>query len=384
MPDYHLFTPGPTPVPDKVRMKMADQVIYHRSQEFIELFTRVNHNLQYLFQTSQPVLTLACSGTGGMEATFVNLFSPGDTIISVNNGKFGARWVDMPRSFGLNVAELKLDWGEAPTPEQILGILKKHRDAKAVYLVHCETSTGTATDVRMFSQVIKDNSSALVCVDGVSAVGALEFRFDEWNIDVCVTASQKGLMVPPGLAFVALSEKAIEIMKLSMLPKYYFDFTKLLDAYRKDQTPWTPAISLLMGLDESLMMIRNEGLETIWKRHQILGNALRAGINAIGLKILSKHPSDSVTAVLLPTDIEWTTFNNVLKNKYGCIVGRGQGDFSNKLFRIAHIGVVSQTDIILIISSLERALTDFGKSVEIGSGIKAVKAEITHILDENL
>ncbi len=358
MADYYLYTPGPTSVPEKVRKRMAEQVIYHRGDEFKKLFTRINKNLQYIFQTSQPVLTLVSSGTGGMEATFVNLFSPDDTIISVNNGKFSARWVEMPRALGLKVIDLRLDWGEAPTAAQVLRLLRKHPQAKAVYLVHCETSTGTVTDVRSLAKVIRNNSSALVCVDGVSSIGALEFRFDDWGIDVCVTASQKGLMLPPGLAFVALSRRAIRKFSSSSLPKYYFDFKKILNSYRSEQTPWTPAISLLMGLDESLKMIHSEGLEKIWKRHKILADSLRSGIKKLGLEILSKNPSNSVTAVLLPRHIKSLEFHNHIQNKYGCIFGKGQGHYASELFRIGHIGNVQESDVQRIITAIKKTLNE--------------------------
>ncbi|MGB2867002.1 MAG: aminotransferase class V-fold PLP-dependent enzyme, partial [Bacteroidota bacterium] len=214
-----LFTPGPTPVPESVMLRMAEPIIHHRNPEFNEVLTRVHQNLKYLFQTSQPVLALTCSGTGGVEATFVSLFSPGDTIVSVNGGKFGERWVKMPRVFGLNVVEIKTEWGKAPTEEQIRKALREHPNVKAVYLTHSETSTGTATDIRSLSKITRENSEALVCVDGITAIGAHELRFDEWGIDVCVTGSQKGLMIPPGLAFVALSKRAVAAMETSTLPK---------------------------------------------------------------------------------------------------------------------------------------------------------------------
>ena len=208
-----LFTPGPTPVPEQVMLRMAEPIIHHRNPEFLEILARVHENLQYLFQTKQPVVTLTCSGTGGVEATFVSLFSPGDTIIAVNGGKFGERWVKMPKTFGLNAVEIKIPWGTAVQAEQLRETLKRHPAAKAVYLTHSETSTGTATDVKTMAEVIREHSNALVCVDGITAIGAHELRFDEWGIDVCVTGSQKGLMIPPGLAFVALSQRAIDAMQ---------------------------------------------------------------------------------------------------------------------------------------------------------------------------
>jgi len=319
-----LFTPGPTPVPETVMTNMAEPIIHHRSPEFREIFARVNENLKYVFQTSRPVLTLTCSGTGGMEATFVSLFSPGDTIISVNGGKFGKRWVEMPRAFGFDAVELTLEWGEAPSAEQILAVLRDHPGAKAVYLTQSETSTGAATDVRSLSEIIRQNSSALVCVDGITAIGAHEFRFDAWGIDVCVTGSQKGLMIPPGLAFVALSERAAAAAQASTSAKFYLDLRKALASHEGDDTPWTPAASLIIGLDIALRMIREEGIENVWKRHERMAHAIRAGLEALGLKLFSAHPSFAVTAACVPDGIEWKSFNHVLKSRYGITVAGGQ------------------------------------------------------------
>src|ERR1041385_9141905 len=249
-----LFTPGPTPVPEQVMLRMAQPIIHHRSPEFNDIVVRVNKNLRYLFQTAQPVLTLTCSGTGGIEASFVNLFSPGDTIISVNGGKFGERWVTMPRTFGLNVIEVKLEWGKSPSIQDIRDALRHHPGAKAVYLTHSETSTGAASDIKALAAAIRSDSSALVCVDGITAIGAHELRFDEWGIDVCVTGSQKGLMIPPGLAFIALSKRAIAAMEASSLPKFYFDLRLALKSHAKNDTPWTPAASLIIGVDTALEM----------------------------------------------------------------------------------------------------------------------------------
>ncbi|MGE5315680.1 MAG: pyridoxal-phosphate-dependent aminotransferase family protein, partial [Acidobacteriota bacterium] len=258
-----LFTPGPTPVPETVMLKMAEPIIHHRNPEFGEILTRVHQNLQYLFQTQQPVIVLTSSGTGGVESSFVSLFSPGDTIITCNGGKFGERWVKMPKAYGLNVVELKIEWGKAATPAQVTEALKAHPEAKAVYIVHSETSTGTASDVKELAKVIRENSNALVCVDGITAVGAHEMKFDEWGIDVCVTGSQKGLMIPPGLAFIALSKRAIEKMDSSTLPKFYFDLKKALKSWQSNDTPWTPAVSLVIGVDAALQMIKAEGIENI-------------------------------------------------------------------------------------------------------------------------
>lgn len=368
-----LFTPGPTPVPEQVMMRMAEPIIHHRSAEFNSIMARVNENLKYLFQTSQPVLTLTCSGTGGMEATFVSLFSPGDTIISINGGKFGERWVTMPRTFGLEAVEIRTDWGKAPTAEAVLEALRHHPKAKAVYLTHSETSTGTATDVRMMARVVRENSTALVCVDGITAIGAHEFRFDEWGIDVCVTGSQKGLMIPPGLAFVALSSRAIEAMRSSTLPKFYFDLGKALKSYEKNDTPWTPAASLIIGVDASLRMIRAEGLEAIWRRHERLAMAVRAGVEAMGLRLFSDSPSFAVTPVWVPEGVTWSRLNSRLKEGYGITVAGGQGAYAGKIFRISHLGYYDELDAVSAIAGLERALADCGMKVEPGAGLAAVQ-----------
>ncbi len=358
-------------------LKMAEPIIHHRHPEFTEILTRVNLNLRYLFQTEQPVLTLASSGTGGVEATFVNLFSPGDTIISINGGKFGERWVKMPKAFGLNAVEIKTDWGKAPTADQILDALRSHPDAKAVYLVHSETSTGTATDVKALAAVIRENSKALVCVDGITAIGAHEFRFDEWGIDACVTGSQKGLMIPPGLAFIALSKRAIQAMETAKLPRFYFDLRKALKSHEKNDTPWTPAITLIMGVDAALQMIREEGIENIWRRHERLATALREGVKGLGLRLFSDSPSFAVTPVWLPEGIEWKIFNKILKGKYGITIAGGQDDYAGKIFRISHLGYYDELDMMTMLSALEMTLSECGYEFELGSGLRAAQAYFT-------
>ncbi len=367
-----LFTPGPTPVPETVMLKMAEPIIHHRNPEFGEILTRVHKNLQYLFQTEQPVVVLTCSGTGGVESTFVSLFSPGDTIITANGGKFGERWVKMPKAYGLNVVELKIEWGKGVTPGEILAALKEHPEAKGVYVVHSETSTGTATDVKTIAKVIRENSNALVCIDGITAVGAHEMKFDEWGIDVCVTGSQKGLMIPPGLAFVALSKRAIEKMETSTLPKFYFDLRKAVKSWQGNDTPWTPAVSLIIGVDAALQMLRAEGIENIWKRHERLASGIRAGVTALGLKLFSDSASFAVTPVWLPAGVEWKTFNKILKSKYGITIAGGQDDYAGKIFRLSHLGYYDEFDMVTMITALEMTLKECGYAFETGKGVQAV------------
>ncbi len=368
-----LFTPGPTPVPENVMLRMAEPIIHHRNPEFTEILARVHQNLQYLFQTSGPVLALTASGTGGVEATFVSLFSPGETVIAVNGGKFGERWVAMPRAFGLNAIEVKVPWGKAPSVSDILAALRAHPEAKAVYLTHSETSTGTATDIKALAAAIREHSSALVCVDGITAIGAHEFRFDEWGIDVCVTGSQKGLMIPPGLAFVALSQRAIERLHSSTMPRFYLDLRKALASHAKNDTPWTPAASLLIGADAALQMIRSEGIEQVWNRHRAMATAVRAGVQAMGLRLFSEEPSYAVTPVWLPEGVEWKSFNRTLKQTYGITVAGGQDEYTGKIFRISHLGYYDELDMVTVIAAIERTLHDCGWKVDLGSGVRAVQ-----------
>ncbi len=303
----------------------------------------------------------------------VGEFSPGDTVISVNGGKFGERWVKMPKAFGLNVVEVKTPWGKAPTEDQILAALKKNPEAKAVYLVHSETSTGTATDVKTMAKLIRNNSSALVCVDGITAIGAHELRFDEWGIDVCVTGSQKGLMIPPGLAFVAVSERAVAAMQTATLPKVYFDLRKALKSYADNDTPFTPAVSLIIGVDLALEMIRAEGIENVWKRHERLAAALRAGVLGLGLKLFSDSPSFAVTPVWVPDGVAWKSFNKVLKGEKGITIAGGQDEFKDKIFRVSHLGYYDELDMIAFVGALEQTLAAVGYSFTPGAGLSAMQ-----------
>ncbi len=377
-----LFTPGPTPVPERVLLRMAEPMIHHRHPEFRALMERVHSDLQYVFQTSGPVLTLAASGTGAMEATFVSLFSPGECVIAVNQGKFGERWVEMPRVFGLNGVEIRVPWGKAVTAAEMHSALVAHPEAKGVYLTHSETSTGTVTNVRELARIIRNESEALVCVDGITAVGAHELRFDAWGIDVCVTGSQKGLMIPPGLSFVALSERAVKAMEHSKLPRFYFDLRRALASLATFDTPWTPAVSLIAGLGTALEMIRAEGIENVWARHRRLALALRRGIEAVGLRLFSESPSFAVTPVWLPQSVEWNGFQRALKIDNGVTVAGGQGDFRGKIFRISHLGYYDDLDMVTVMAAVERALESVGFSGVAGKGVTAVQQELLRLAAE--
>lgn len=368
-----LFTPGPTPVPEGVALRMAAPLMHHRTDEFRQVLSRVQANLRMLFQTSGPVLPLTCSGTGAMEAAVVNLFSPGETVITVNGGKFGERWTHLARTFGLRPVEITLAWGSALDADQLAGVLRAEPGARGVLLTHSETSTGVAVDLRALAALVRAESSALLCVDAISSLGAHELRCDAWGIDACVAGSQKGLMIPPGLAFVALRERGVAAVRSSTMPRFYFDLRRALDAAAAGSTPWTPAITLLAGADEALEMIRAEGLEAVWRRHARHTASLRAGLAAMGLRLFSGSPSHAVTAVWLPDGVSWKDLQRTLRSSFGVIVAGGQGEYAGRIFRVSHLGYYDDLDMVAVVAALERALAQLGFPVPAGEGVAAAQ-----------
>lgn len=370
-----LFTPGPTPVPENVMLSMAAPIIHHRNPEFMEILQRVHENLRYLFQTTQPVVVLSCSGTGGMEAAVSSLFRKGDKVITVNAGKFGERWGELVRLYTGECVEEKIEWGRAIDPERLKEILREHPDTRGVCLTHSETSTGTSTDIRALTAAVREESDALVLVDGITAIGAHEFRFDDWGADVCITGSQKGLMMPPGLALVAISERAQDIIEApgAEPQNFYLSLKKALKSHASDDTPFTPAVSLIIGLDVALQMVREEGIENVWARHERLAAACRAGCTALGMELFSDSPSFAVTPVWLPEGVEWTAFNDALKYSNGITVAAGQDDFKGRIFRISHLGYYDELDMLTIVGAMERALREIGYDFPVGAGVTAVQ-----------
>ncbi len=371
-----LFTPGPTPVPERVALRMAAPLIHHRTDDFRRLLARVHENLRMLFQTAGPVLPLTCSGTGAMEALVVNLFSPGETVLTVNGGKFGARWTELARTFGLRPVELTVPWGAALSPAQLQESLRAVPAARGVFLTHCETSTGTAVDLRALAATVRGESSALLCVDGISSVGAHELRFDAWGIDACVCGSQKGMMIPPGLAFAALSARAVAAVQASSQPRFYFDLRRALASSTSHDTPWTPAVTLLTGADEALEMIREEGLEAVWRRHLRHAAAVRAGLTALGLRLFSSAPSHALTAVWLPDGVAWKDLQRTLRTTFGVVVAGGQGEYAGRIFRVAHLGYYDDLDIITLVAALEGALAALGCAAAPGAAVAAAQREL--------
>jgi aspartate aminotransferase-like enzyme len=353
-----LFTPGPTPVPEEVLSALSRPIIHHRQADFKEIFRRASADLKYLFQTKEDVITLAASGTGAMEAAVVNLLSSGDSAIYVDGGKFGERWGHILKQYSVMPIPIKVEWGSVLEAETVRETLLQHPKAKAVFLTHSETSTGTAIDLKRISETVNDSSKALIVVDGISSVGALEVHMDAWGIDVLLTGSQKGLMLPPGLSFVAFSQRAREVARTSSLPKFYFDLDRAWKTVKDVQTPWTPAISLIVGLDVALQMIRQEGLQNVWIRHDRLARAVREGCAALGLEIFSKSPSNSVTAVRMPEGIDGEALRTQLRKKHGIVVAGGQDHLKGKVIRIAHLGYFDDQDITAVVAALGTAVEE--------------------------
>ncbi|MBN1349320.1 alanine--glyoxylate aminotransferase family protein [candidate division KSB1 bacterium] len=366
---HKLFTPGPTPIPEQVMHLMNESIIHHRGHEFSRIFSRVSQDLKYLFQTEYDVLTLTTSGTGGMEAVVANLLCRSDRVLTVNAGKFGARWADICRAYGVDFIEIEKQWGHAVHPDEIVDYLKQYPKIKAVFLTHNETSTGVTIDLKSISEAIHANSDALVVVDCISAIGGIPLKMDAWNLDVVITASQKGLMLPPGLAFVALNDRGWKAAAKSDLPKFYLSLKAARDSLKKDSTPFTPATTIIRGLEAALSMIKEKTLERLWFEHQVFGDAVRAAIRALGLSLLSRQPSNALTAVIVPEQLSCKAIISGLEQNFGIIVSGGQGHLKDKIFRIGHIGFYDISDIIGIISALEIVLKSSGWQFEIGAGI---------------
>ena len=376
MKKLYLMTPGPTPVPEAVMLEMAKPIIHHRTTQFQEIIKEVEENLKYVFQTKNDVLIFASSGTGAMEAAVANLLSRGDTAIVVRGGKFGERWTEICRAYNIKPVDIDIEWGKAPSSQVIEDALKKEPNAKAVFVTLCETSTGAETDVKAIAAIVAKTKAVLV-VDAISGLGACELKTDEWGVDVVVTGSQKGLMIPPGLGFVSVSPKAWELVKQSKSPRYYFDFAASKKALDKTDTPYTPAITLMIGLAKALKMIKEETIEAVLARHEKLAKATRAAVIAMGLELFAPTaPSNAVTPVKAPQGLDGEQIVKVLKSKYGVWVAGGQAELKGKVFRIAHLGYITDTDILMTIAVLEMALVELGVKIKQGAGIAAAQQEL--------
>ena len=372
----YLLAPGPTPVPSDVLLAMAAPIIHHRSPDFVPVIDSAKKGLQWLYQTKNDVLILCSTGTGGMVGTVNNFFNRDDKVLVINGGKFGERWTNICRAYGLNVEEIVVEWGYAVKPEVVEEKLKKDRDIKGVFVQASETATGVYHDIKALASVVKKYSDTLFVVDAISALVAHDLRTDEWGIDVMIGGSQKGVMLPPGLAFVSVSDKAWARTETSKLPKFYFNFRKERANLAKNQTNFTSPVTLIIGLNESLRMLRAEGLENVFRRHATLANATRKAVQAIGLEIYPREsPSNSVTAIMSPPGIDGQAIYKDLREKYGITAAGGQDKAKGKIFRIAHLGYSDRFDIITAIAGIEMVLKGMGHPVKLGAGV-AVAQEL--------
>ncbi len=369
----YLLTPGPTYVPSSIREILAKEIIHHRTQEFRDILKEVHQNLKKIFCTENPVIIFTSSGTGAMEAAVSNFLSYKDKVIVINGGKFGQRWREITQSYKLDVVEYKLNWGEAPSLDVLDELLKKNKDIKAIFTTLCETSTGTVYNIKEIASLVK-NKDILLIVDAISGLGQDELLTDEWGVDVVVGASQKGLMLPPGLSFISISSKAEKFMNNSDLPRYYFDLKKALKSYFNNDTPFTPSVSLIIALKTALEMIIREGVEQRWKKFSLLASATRKAALSLGLTLFSKRPSNSVTAINVPSDIKAGDLVKLLRKKYKISIAQGQAEFKDKIFRIAHMGAIDRDDLIICFSFLEKSLEELGyKNFEKGISSKIIQ-----------
>ena len=375
----YLLSPGPTPIPNEVALAMAETMIHHRTPQFNKIFDEARKGLQELFGTKNDVLMLASSGTGAMEASVANLFSPGDKVLVINGGKFGERWLNISNAFGLDPIELKVEWGQAVKVGEVEKKLKANPDIQAVMIQASETSTTVLHPIKEIAKLTQNGP--LFLVDGVTAVGVVPLPLDEWGLDVLVTGSQKALMLPPGLGFIALSDRAWDKTKKAKLPRFYFDLNLERKNQQKGSGAFTPAVSLIFGVRASLQMIQREGVENVYARHDRLCRATRAAAKAMGLKLLAPdNPSPAATGIYLPVGIDADALLEYLRDKMNVILAEGQDQLKGKAIRIAHIGYMGAFDVITAIAALEMALRKFGAEIPFGKGVAAAQEVLMEAL----
>ena len=371
MPKKRLMTPGPTQVPEEALLVLAKQITHHRTPEFVKTLSEALDGLKYVFQTKNDVILLTSSGTGAMEAAVVNTVPRGGKAIVLNAGNFAERWAKICKAYGIEVVEHKVEWGQAVEAEDVAGLLKKHPDAVAVFGTLMESSTGVGHDVQAIAKVVAPTNTLFV-VDGISGAGVMECRTDAWGIDILVVGSQKALMLPPGLAFLAVSERAWKQMDKVQAQAFYFDLKVARKKVKEGpDTPWTPAHTLVAALAENLKLIRAEGIENIFKRAKLLSRATRAGIEGIGLEVFAARPADGLTAVKIPESVDGSKFLKRLEGRFGIKVAGGQGHVKGKIFRVAHMGIIDELDIVGTLTAIELVLDELGFPVELGSGVAA-------------
>ena len=368
----YLMTPGPTPVPEDIRQEMAKPIIHHRTKEYQAIFKEVTEGLRKIFKTQNDLFTFTASGTGAMEASIINCLSPGDRIIVVRGGKFGERFSDIARAYGVEPINIDIGWGTAPDPKVIKDTLAKNPQVKGVYTTLCETSTATVYDIKAIGEIVK-GTGALFVVDAISGLGADDFENDKWSVDIAVCGSQKGLMIPPGLSFCSVSQKAWKAAETSKLPKFYYSFKKYKKAYEDTDTPFTSAITLIIGLKKAVEAINKKGIDSVIAEHAGQAEAFRAACKAMGLSLFSKSPSNAVTGVNAPAGISADDIIKLLKTEFGVTFAGGQESLKGKIFRVAHMGGIDKEHTIESIKALEQALAKLGYKFKAGIGLAAAE-----------
>ena len=365
-----LFTPGPTPVPEETLLELAKPVEYHRSSEAKAILQAVSEELQYVYQTKNPVITLTSSGTGGMEAAATSVVAPGETAIILSAGRWGERWRGILKSIQAKIVWIEVPYGKAVTPAMLLDALSKNPNAKAVFATLSETSTGIGHDIEAFGKIVSA-TPALLVVDGISGLGAMECHTDAWHIDLLVSGSQKALMLPPGLAYVSVSPKAKAAMDATPVRGFYFDLRRGLAKFGESDTPFTPANTLIKAQLVSLKRIRAEGIEKLWARHTKVGIACRAAVQALGLELFAERPNNGVTVITVPAGVDGSGILKAMEKKHGFKLADGQDNMKGKIWRLSHMGYVDAFDVIGAIAALELTLADSGFQIEIGAGVAA-------------
>jgi aspartate aminotransferase-like enzyme len=366
-----LFTPGPTAVPNEVLETQSRPLIHHRTEEFRHALVESMRGLQYILETENPVPILTASGSGAMEAAVVNLTRPGETVVVTEVGKFSERWREIAEAYGVRVVALRTEYGEIVSPDAVDRAFAQNAGASVLFATHSETSTGALQDVEAFAKIARKHG-ALIAVDAITSAGAHRVRTDDWGLDAVVGGSQKGVMIPPGLAYVSLSKRALDKMRVGRHAVYYFDLLKAVASAEKGDTPYTPAITLVLALQKALEMMRAEGLEQLVARHDANARAVRAAVTAMGLKLVAKVPSNATTAVYAPGDSAGKITKHI-EQRYGAKIAGGQGALKGKIVRIGHLGDYRESDMYTVVSAFEATLNDLGIVSSFGAGVQALR-----------
>jgi len=371
-----LITPGPTPVPPEVLSALAEPVVHHRAPRFTEILKHVVAGLKYVYQTENDVIVFSASGTGAMESAVVNVVNPGDHVLVASIGNFGERWKKLAATWGADVIALDYEWGTKAVPADIERALAADPAIKAVYVQSSETSTGVVNDIEAIGEIVA-KTPALLVVDAISGLGATDLRTDDWHVDICVAGSQKALMVPPGLAYVAVSEKAWAVVEQCATPRFYYDYLTARKKMTGDsaQTPYTPAVSLMVAQNVAIDLIKEEGLENVFERHRVLSRAAKEGVKALGLELFGPDDpeANSVTAVKVPEGVDGNKIGKIARDKWGVWLAGGQGRLKGKIFRFGHCGYFGHSDIIVGLTTVEMVLAELGYDVKFGASAAAAE-----------